>query len=148
MKKKLVVILLTIVTGIVFGYLFFLSWLVGFLICKYISSKSDGERSRVRSIVIPFRRWKIHLHHWICAACLLVFTCITGIHLLATMITYGFLGGFVFQGIYCYGDWHKILLNRHKTTPSTGERSKITQNSQAEFAIPGDNASYDESLVG
>ena len=147
-KRKLVTILLTIVATIMLGYLFFLSWLTGFLVCKCLSSKTVGERSRVRSIIIPFRRWKIHLHHWLCAACLLVFSCITGIHLLTTMIMYGFLGGFVFQGIYCYSDWHKILVSRHKTTPSIGERPKITQNSQPEFAKPGDNASYDESLIG
>ena len=113
MKKKLIAILLTIVTGIMLGYLFFLSWLFGFLACKYLASKSVGERGKVRSIVIPFRRWKLHLHHWVCSLCLVGVSFVTDINFLTPAITYGLLGGLVFQGIYCYGDWHRIIISRY-----------------------------------
>lgn len=147
MKKKPVAILSTVVVSIALGYLFFLSLLLGILVCTYISGKSDGERGKLRSISIPLRRRKIHLHHWFYAACLLIYSFTTGIYLLAPIITYGFLSGFVFQGIYSYSDWHRIVVSKHKATPTAVERPKIIQIGQGEFAISEDNASYKERIV-
>jgi hypothetical protein len=113
--KKLVVIILTIVAIIMLSYLFFLSWLAGFLTTKYMAGKSTGEPGKVRSLVIPFRKRGLHLHHWLYSLCLIGLSSITGIYIFTSTITYGLLGGFIFQGIYCYSDWHVILINRHKT---------------------------------
>ena len=115
MKKRLFAISLLIVATIMLGYLFLLSWLLGFLSSKYVAGKSVGERGKVRSIVIPFRRWGIHLHHWLYSLCLISLSSTTGMHFLTPTITYGLLGGLVFQGIYCYSDWHVILISRHQT---------------------------------
>ena len=103
-----------------FGYPFFLSGLLSFLASKYVAGNSVGERGKVKSIVIPFRRWGIHLHHWLYSLCLITISAATGLHFLTPTITYGLLGGLVFQGIYSYGDWHIILINRPQT--SAGER--------------------------
>ena len=46
---------------------------------------------------------------------LVILSSITGIYILTSTITYGLLGGLIFQGIYCYSDWHVILINRHET---------------------------------
>ena len=118
MKKKLVSIFLTIAASIMLGYLFLLSWLLGFLATKHVAGKSVGERGKVRSIIIPFRGWAIHLHHWLYSLCLIGFSSATGTHFLTPAITYGLLGGLVFQGIYCYSDWHIILNSR---TSNKGE---------------------------
>ena len=99
------------------GYLFFLSLLLGFLASKYVAGKSVGERGKVRSIIIPFRGWGIHLHHWLYSLCLIGCSFATGFHFLTPTITYGLLGGLVFQGIYCYSDWH-IILNRRTSNKS------------------------------
>jgi len=115
MKKKLVTILVTAVASITLGYLFFLSWLLGFLASKYVAGKSSGEQGKVRSIIIPFRRWKVHLHHWLYSLCLIGFSAAIGLHFLSPIITYGLLGGSVFQGIYCYNDWHVIMISKHQT---------------------------------
>jgi len=119
MKKKLVTILLTIVATTTFGYLFLLSGLLGFLTSKYVAGKSDGERGKVGSIVIPFRRWGFHLHHWLYSLCLISLSAVTGSHFLTPIVTWGLMGGLVFQGIYCYSDWHIILIRR---TPNKSER--------------------------
>ena len=119
MKKKLVIILLTMVAGISLGYLFFLSWLLGFLASKYVAGQSSGEQGKIGSIIIPFRRWKIHLHHWLSSLCLIGISSTIGIHFLTPAITFGLLGGLAFQGIYCYGDWHVILVSRHKLKGDT-----------------------------
>ena len=115
MKRKLVAILSTIVVGIMLGYLFLLSLFLGFLASKYAAGKSAGERGKVRSIIIPFGRRRIHLHHWLYSLWLIGFSSITGMYFLTPTITYGLLGGSAFQGVYCYGDWHIILISRYQT---------------------------------
>ena len=122
MKKKLAAILSIIVASITLGYLFFLSLLLGFLAGKYVAGKSVGERGKVRSIVIPFRRLGIHLHHWLYSLCLIGLSSTTGIHFLTPTITCGLLGGLVFQGIYCYSDWQIILIGRRQTTARSRSR--------------------------
>lgn len=129
MKKKLFTILPTVVFTVILGYLFLLSWLISFLVSKYIAGKSTGERGKVRSIVIPLRRWAIHLHHWLYSLLLVSLSFTTGMHFLTPEITYGLLGGLVFQGIYCYGDWHVILVSRHH--PGVKERSVNTSKNGA-----------------
>ena len=114
MKKKLVTILIAIVASAALGYLFFLSWLLGFLASKYVAGKSSGERGKVRSIIIPFRRWEIHLHHWLYSLCLIGLSYAIGLHFLSPAITCGLLGGSVFQGIYCYSDWYVIAISNHQ----------------------------------
>ncbi len=126
MKKKLIIILLTIVASITLGYLFFLSWLLGFLASKYVAGNSVGERGKVRSLAISFRRWKIHFHHWFYSVCLLGFSSITGMHFLTPTITYGLLAGLIFQGIYVYGDWHVILVSRGRATARERFRGEVT----------------------
>ena len=133
MKKRIVVILLTIVTTITLGYLFFLGWLLGFLGSKYMAGNSDGERGKAKSIVIPFRRWVIHLHHWLYSLGLVSLSFTTGMHFLTPAITYGLLGGLVFQGIYCYGDWHVILISR----PQTRAREHLVNTSKKMVAGVG-----------
>lgn len=112
MKKKPVIILLTITVSIMLGYLFLLSWLLGFLAIRHMAGKSVGERGKVRSIIISFRGRGIHLHHWLYSLCLIGFSFTTGFYFLTPTITYGLLGGLVFQGIYCYSDWYVILIGR------------------------------------
>ncbi len=112
MKKKLVTILLTIIVASMLGYLFLVGGLLTFLATKYVAGKSVGERGKVKSIIIPFRGRGIHLHHWLYSLCLIGLSVATGIHFLTPAITYGLLGGFIFQGIYCYSDWHVILIRR------------------------------------
>jgi len=129
MKKRLFAILSTVVFTIILGYLFLLSWLIGLLASKYVAGKSVGERGKVRSVVIPLRRWGVHLHHWLYSLFLISLSFTTGIHFLTSEITYGLLGGLVFQGVYCYGDWHVILVGRHQTR--AGERSVNTSKNGA-----------------
>ncbi len=129
MKTRLFAILSTVVFAIMLGYLFLLSGLIGFLASKYVAGKSVGERGKLRSVVIPLRRWGVHLHHWLYSLFLISLSFTTGMHFLTPEITYGLLGGLVFQGIYCYGDWHVILVSRHQIR--AGERSDNTSKNGA-----------------
>jgi len=113
MKRKLVCIPPLLAAGIILGYLFFVGWLLGFLLTKYMAGKTSGKPGRIKSIVIPFGKYKIHFHHWLISSGIIIFSLITNIHFLASAaISCGVLGGSVFQGIYYYSDWHRILITR------------------------------------
>ena len=111
MKRKITLFVL-LSTGIILGYLSFISWAGGFLIAKYLGGKTNGERGRLRSFFIPLGKRKIHLHHWLISSWIIVFALFKGIFLVSPDVFYGFLGGLAFQGIYYYTDWYKILVPR------------------------------------
>jgi hypothetical protein len=120
MKRKLVCTLPLLATGIILGYLFFASWLLGFVLTRYMAGKTSGKQGRIRSIVIPFGRHGVHLHHWLIASGIIILNLIINVPFLASTISYGVLSGLVFQGIYCYSDWHKILITRrHQNIENT-----------------------------
>jgi predicted Na+-dependent transporter len=86
---------LQIYLGAIFGYFF----------AKFLSK-------RIQSIILEFKNWKLHLHHWIFSFLVLILAFIFDF---LSQFSLGILGGIIFQGIYCYSDWHKILI---KNTPS------------------------------
>ena len=122
MKRKLIAIISTVIAGFMFGYLFLLSLLIGFLASKYVAGKSSGKQGKLKSIIIPFRRWRVHLHHWLYSLWLIGFSSLTGMYFLTPLITYGLLGGSAFQGVYCYGDWHIIFISKYKTKTDVSQK--------------------------
>lgn len=111
MKRKITLFVL-LSTGIVLGYFSFISWSIGFLLAKYLGGKTPGERGRLRSFFIPVAKYKIHLHHWLLSSLVIGIIWGKGIYFPSSDLFYGFFGGIVFQGIYCYRDWYKILVPR------------------------------------
>jgi len=118
MRKKIVLISL-IATLFLLGILCYKSWGAGFVVTKYLSGRKDGKQGIVRSISIPWRNYRLHLHHWflfligggICA--------VQGFYILTPEAFYGFLSGVVFQGIYCYGNWYRIVMKSRRMTPTS-----------------------------
>ncbi len=112
MKRKITLLVL-LSAGIILGYLSFIAWSVGFLLAKYLGSKTVGEPSKVRSYFIPLGKYKIHLHHWLLSSCVIIgFAVFKGAYVLPSSLIYGFFGALVFHGIYCYSDWYKVLIPR------------------------------------
>jgi len=112
--KRKITLLVLLSTGIILGYLSFIAWSVGFLLVKYLGSKTVGEPSKVRSYFIPLGKYEIHLHHWVLSSCaIIVFAVFKGAYVLPSDLFYGFFGAIVFHGIYCYSDWYKILIPRY-----------------------------------
>ena len=112
MKRKITLFVL-LSTGIVFGYLSFITWAISFLVAKYYQHKTAGKPRWIKSYFIPLGKYKIHLHHWILSSCaIIIFTLFKGAYLLPPNLFYGFFGGIVFHGIYYYSDWYKILIPR------------------------------------
>jgi len=115
--KKKVTLVVLLSTCIVLGYLSFIAWSAGFVLAKYLGSKTVGEPSKVRSYFIPLGKYKIHLHHWLLSSCAIVmFTLFRGAYVLPSDLFYGFFGAIVFHGIYCYGDWYRVLIRKQAQT--------------------------------
>jgi hypothetical protein len=114
-RKKFILISL-LPAGYAGGYVFYLSWAAGFVISKYCGGKKDGRPGRVKSIIIPWRKWELHLHHWFVCFLLAAVSVAKGFSVITPELFYGFLGGLVFQGIFCYSDWHRIIRKKHSCT--------------------------------
>ena len=123
MKKRVAAVVTALIAALLFGYLFAISLLMGFLASKFIAGKSTGERGKLGSILIPFGKWRIHLHHWLYSLWLISISMATGMYFITPAITFGTLGGVTYQGIYCYKDWYIVLVKRPKKVSNTGRLS-------------------------
>jgi len=108
MRKKIV--LVSVILGFCFcGVLCYKTWIIAFIVTKCLSGRTEGKQGIVRSIIIPWRNYQFHVHHW-CIALIIGGVCFAkGFYILAPEISFGFLSAIIFQGIYCYGDWHRII---------------------------------------
>lgn len=107
-RKKLICIGL-LPAGVGLGYLFYISLVIGLVVSRYFSGEKDGIQGRVRSVIISWRRYELHLHHWFLSSLAGAIFALQGSSLLIPELLYGFIGGLVFQGIYFYSDWYRIV---------------------------------------
>lgn len=114
LKKHVLSTISIVAASLTVGYIFVFSWAAGHIAGKLGGGMSEGQSGRVKSIIIPLGKWRLHLHHWLCSLSLLSASAASGFYLFGPHVTYGFLGGLAFQGIYCYSDWHRILIRRRQ----------------------------------
>jgi hypothetical protein len=91
---------------IYFGALF------GYLIAKSLSGKQPGQPGKIKSLAFNIGKYKLHLHHWLLGLGILI-SAIWYQFLPFPQFSFGFLGGVVFQGIFSYPDWHRILIKKN-----------------------------------
>ena len=108
LRKKLILVTL-LLGGIISGYISYLAWAAGYALTMLCSGRKEGTGGKVKSVIIPWRRYQLHLHHWLLTSVAAAISAISGFFLFTPELFYGFLSGILFQGIYCYGDWHKIV---------------------------------------
>lgn len=114
MRKRIVLISL-IAALFLLGILSYWSWVAGFVVTKYLSGRKDGKQGIVRSITVPWRNYRLHIHHWF--ICLIgggIFA-VKGFYIVSPEVFYGSLSAVIFQGIYCYGDWYRIVMRSRST---------------------------------
>ena len=86
--------------------------LSGYFLSKYLSAKEAGKKNRWwKSIVFRIGNYKLHFHHWLYSLAILILALYYNF-LPFPYLSYGFLGGAIFQGIYCYRDWYKVLTKK------------------------------------
>lgn len=107
-KKKIVLVGLVAVC-IVLGVLCYKAWFAAFFITKFLSGRKEGHQGIVRSIIIPWRSYQLHMHHWLLVLVLGGIFLVKGFYIVTPQVFYGVLAAAAFQGIYCYGDWYRII---------------------------------------
>jgi hypothetical protein len=85
-----------------FSFQTYFGAILGYYLAKNFSKK-------VKSLVFEIKSWRLHLHHWLVCLFVLIFSLFYDF-LPFFGFSFGFLTGMIFQGIYCYNDWHKILI--------------------------------------
>ena len=81
---------------------------------KILSGKKTGQLGIIKSRIFDIGDRRLHLHHWMFGLGALILALIFKFSLPFSPLSVGILGGWVFQGIYDYSDWHKILFKKNK----------------------------------
>ena len=123
MRKKIVLISL-IAVFIFLGIFCYKTWFAAFVATKYLSGRTDGKQGIVRSIIIPWRDYQLHLHHWFLALIVGGVFMVKGFYILSPEVFYGFFSAIIFQGIYCYEDWYRII-KRKRVVPNLVQRRSL-----------------------
>ena len=88
--------------GIVLGYFF----------GKFFGGKKPGQLGTIKSIIVNFGNYRLHIHHWLLSLSILISNFAFDFSLPFRQFSLAFLGGLVLQGILCYSDWHRIVVRR------------------------------------
>jgi len=97
-----------LVASFYYSFLLALGLAVGYISCK-IYSKYFIESGKVDCIYIDCGKYKIHLHHWILGALLLLIVWFIDYFYLPRIFV-GFVCGIMAHDIYDFNDWHKVLV--------------------------------------
>ena len=90
-----------------YSFLLAIGLAIGYMGSK-IFAKFFLEKGTVNSIYIDCGKWKIHMHHWILGALLLLIVWFIDYFYLPRFFI-GVVGGIIAHDIYDYNDWHKVL---------------------------------------
>ena len=112
MRKKIVLIGL-IAVFIFLGIFCYKTWFVAFAVTKFLSGRTEGKQGIVRSIIIPWRNYQLHLHHWLIALIIGMAFLVRSSYIVTPEVFYGSLSAIIFQGIYCYQDWYRIIKKKN-----------------------------------
>ncbi|XOB42462.1 MAG: hypothetical protein ACKKMP_00145 [Candidatus Nealsonbacteria bacterium] len=85
----------------------FFGGVFGYLLARFLSGK-------IGSVVFGIGSFKFHFHHWLMGALALGLIFLYEVSPLMDQLFYGFIGGIIFQGIFNYADWHRILFKKRK----------------------------------
>jgi len=99
----LALISLEIYFGIILGYFF----------GKFVAGQKPGQKGLVKSIILKFGNYKLHLHHWLLSLGILISAFLASFFLPFPQFSLSFIGGLMIQGILCYPDWHKIIIREN-----------------------------------
>jgi len=85
----------------------------GYFVARFLSGKEVGDPAKIKSLAFNIGKYRFHFHHWFYGLGILAFVLLLGLSFPFPQFSFGFFGGFIFQGVYCYPDWHKILMKRY-----------------------------------
>jgi len=114
-KKVLPAIVL--VTSFYYSFLLALGLFLGYLGCKLYYNKFVAT-GKVDKIYVDFGKWKLHFHHWIMGAIVLIAVWVIDYFYLPKFFV-GAIAGIMAHDIYDFNDWYKIIVKNedHKELP-------------------------------
>ncbi len=89
--------------------------ILGYFTARFLAGKQVGQQGRIKSLTFQIGDYKLHLHHWLLSLGGLTF--VFFFNLVHLHFFYGFIGGWIIQGIFSYKDWKKILSKRNERSP-------------------------------
>ena len=95
-----------------YSFLLSLGLLLGYIGSK-IFSKYLIENGKIGSIFIDCGKWKLHMHHWILGALLLLIVWLIDYFYLPSFFV-GVVLGVIAHDIYDFNDWHKVLVKNEE----------------------------------
>jgi len=95
-----------------YSFLLALGLALGYLGSK-IYSKFFIENGKVDCIYIDCGKWKIHMHHWILGALVLLIVWFIDYFYLPRFFI-GVVSGIIAHDIYDFNDWHKVLVKNEE----------------------------------
>ncbi len=102
-----------LVASFYYSFLLALGLALGYIGSK-IFSKYLLENGKVDCVYIDCgKKWKIHLHHWILGALLLLIVWFIDYFYLPRFFV-GVVSGIIAHDIYDFNDWHKILVKNEE----------------------------------
>lgn len=109
-KKKVKAILpaVVLIPSFYYSLSFAEGVIIGYVVCR-IFCRLFVQNGKIDSIFIDWGKWKLHLHHWIMGAVILAAAWFVDSFYLPTFFA-GFICGIIFQDIYDYNDWHKVII--------------------------------------
>lgn len=87
----------------------YLGAVFGYFAAKFFSGKEAGDPAKIKSLAFNIGKYRLHFHHWFYGLGILAFVFLLGLSFPFPQFSFGFLGGFIFQGVSCYPDWYKVL---------------------------------------
>ena len=101
-----------LVASFYYSFLLALGLALGYIGSK-IFSKYLIENGKVDCIFIDCGKWKLHLHHWILGALVLLVVWVIDYFYLPRFFV-GVVAGVMAHDIYDFNDWHKILVKNEE----------------------------------
>ena len=126
MRKKIILISL-IAVPIFLGIFSYQTWFAAFLVTKYLAGRADGKQGIARSLIISWRNHQLHLHHWLVALIVGGILAAKGFYIVTPEGFYGVVSAVVFQGIYCYKDWYRVIRRRNVLPTSAQPMSLVAE---------------------
>ena len=87
----------------------FFGVILGYILPKIMAGKKAGQAGVIKSIILPIGKHRLHVHHWLYGFGILTSVFLFNFSIPWPQFSIGFLGGFIFQGIFSYPDWYKIF---------------------------------------
>ena len=92
-----------------YSFLITLGVIIGYLGTKLYCNFFNIDENSDRRIFIDCGKWKIHFHHWIMGALVLLIVWIVDYFYLPRFFV-GVIGGVIAHDIYDFNDWHQVIV--------------------------------------